>query len=57
MITRQAYEAVGTHKSVREEIAEDAEIGRKVKEQGYKIRVVHGEKYIQSLWSRNTLDL
>ena len=28
---------VGTHKSIREEIAEDAEIGRKVKEQGYKI--------------------
>ena len=49
MISVQAYEIVGTHKSVREEIAEDAEIGRKVKEQGYKIRVVHGEKYIQAL--------
>lgn len=57
VITRQAYEIVGTHKSVREEIAEDAELGRKVKEQGYGIRVVHGEKYIQALWSRNTLDL
>jgi len=57
IITRQAYEMVGTHKSVREEIAEDAELGRKVKEQGYRIRVIHGEKYVQALWSRNPLDL
>jgi hypothetical protein len=28
---------VGTHKSVREKIAEDAELGRNVKEQGYRI--------------------
>lgn len=57
IITRLAYEMVGTHKSVRDEIAEDAELGRKVKEQGYRLRVVHGEKYIQALWSRNPLDL
>lgn len=57
MITRQEYEIVGTHKSVREEIAEDAKMGRKVKEKGYKIRVVHEKRYIQALWSRNTLDL
>ena len=57
IITRLAYEMVGTHKSVRDEIAEDAELGRKVKEQGYRVRVVHGEKYIQALWSRNPLDL
>jgi hypothetical protein len=40
---------VGTHKFVREKIEEDAELGRKVKEQGYRIRVVHGKKYIQAL--------
>ena len=57
MITRQEYEIVGTHKSVREEIAEDAKMGRKVKEKGCKIRVVHEKGYIQALWSRNTLDL
>ncbi len=57
IISRLAYEMVGTHKSVRDEIAEDAELGRKVKEQGYRLRVVHGEKYIQALWSRNPLDL
>ena len=57
VITRQAYEMIGTHKSIKEEIAEDAELGRKVKEQGYRIKVVHGEKYIEALWSRNHLDL
>lgn len=57
LITRQTYESVGTHKSVSQEIAEDAELGRKVKEKGFKIKVIHGEKYVQALWSRNSLDL
>lgn len=57
VIRRQVYEMVDTHKTVRGEIAEDAELGRKVKEKGYTIRVFHGEKHIQALWSRNPLDL
>jgi glycosyltransferase involved in cell wall biosynthesis len=57
MIRRQVYETVGTHKIVSGEIAEDAELGRIVKEKGYAIRVFHGEKHIQALWSRNSLDL
>lgn len=54
IITRKAYKRVGTHKSVREEIVEDAELGRKVKEQGFSLRVVHGEKYIKAVWARDT---
>jgi glycosyltransferase involved in cell wall biosynthesis len=57
MIRRHVYEMVGTHKIVSREIAEDAELGRKVKERGYTIRVFRGEKHIQALWSRNSLDL
>lgn len=57
IIRRQVYEIVGTHKIVSGAIAEDAELGRIVKEKGYAIRVVHGEKHIQALWSRNSLDL
>ena len=53
IITRKAYEMVGTHKSVREEIVEDAELGRRVKEQGFSLRVVHGEKYIKAIWARD----
>lgn len=57
VIRRQVYEKAGTHKIVSGEIAEDAELGRIVKEKGYTIRVFHGEKYIRALWSRNFLDL
>lgn len=57
MIKRHVYEMIGTHKIVSGEIAEDAELGRIVKEKGYTIRVFHGEKYIKSLWSRNSIDL
>ena len=55
IITRNAYEKVGTHKSVREEIVEDGELGRKVKEQGFSLRVVHGEKHINAVWARDSL--
>lgn len=48
ILTRQAYEMVRTHKSVREKM-EDAELGRKVKEQGYRIRVVHGKNTFKRL--------
>lgn len=54
IITRKAYEMVGTHKSVREEIVEDAELGRKVKEQGFSLRVVHGEKNITKQYGQET---
>jgi len=57
IITRIAYEKVGTHKSVKEEIVEDGELGRKVKEQGFNIRVVHGERYINAVWARDSSTL
>jgi chlorobactene glucosyltransferase len=57
IITRKAYEMVGTHKSVRQEIVEDAELGKKVKEQGFSFRVVHGEKYIKAVWARDSSSL
>lgn len=57
IITRQAYEKVGTHKSVREEIVEDGELGRKVKEQGLNLRVVHGERHINAVWARDSSTL
>jgi chlorobactene glucosyltransferase len=57
IITRKAYEAVGTHKSVKEEIVEDGELGRKVKDQGFSLRVVHGEEYIRAVWARDSSSL
>ena len=57
IITRRTYEAVGTHKAVKTEIVEDGALGRKVKEEKFKLRVVRGEKYIEAIWARdfNTL--
>ena len=32
-------------------------MGRKVKEQGFSLRVIHGEKYISAIWARNRSNL
>jgi chlorobactene glucosyltransferase len=57
IITRKSYEAVGTHKAVKSEIVEDGALGRKVKEEKFKLKVVRGERYIEAIWARdlNTL--
>ena len=53
IITRKTYEAIGTHKAVRKEIVEDGALGRKVKEQCFKLNVVHGKDHIQAVWARD----
>lgn len=57
IITKKAYEAVGTHKGVKEEMVEDGALGRKVKEQCFKLRVVNGEDHIHAVWARNSSTL
>jgi len=57
VIKRNVYVKVGTHKSVREEIIEDGELGRKVKEHGFRLRVVHGERNINAVWARDASTL
>jgi len=53
LISRNTYEIVGTHKAVKAEIVEDGALGRKVKEQGFKLKVVDGKNHIQARWARN----
>ena len=53
LISRKTYEKVGTHKAVKAEIVEDGALGRKVKEQGFKLKVVDGKNHIQARWARN----
>ncbi len=57
VIKRNVYVKVGTHESVREEIIEDGELGRKVKEHGFRLRVVHGERNINAVWARDASTL
>lgn len=53
IMTRGAYEGVGTHRGVRHEIVEDGALGRKVKEAGYKLKMVMADRYIDAIWARD----
>lgn len=52
-ITRGTYEAVGTHKGVRQELVEDGALGGKVKEGKFKMKMVRGERHIEAVWARD----
>jgi hypothetical protein len=53
MITRSAYEIIGTHKIVKHELVEDGALGARMKEQKFRIKMVRGEQYIDAIWSRD----
>ena len=57
IIKKKTYEEVGMHQGVKQEIIEDGALGKKVKESGYKMRMVRGEHMIDAIWARdkNTL--
>jgi cellulose synthase/poly-beta-1,6-N-acetylglucosamine synthase-like glycosyltransferase len=57
IIKRKTYEAVGTHESVKSEIVEDGALGKKVKEQGFKLKMVRGEHLVEAVWARDWLTL
>lgn len=53
VITRSTYEAVGTHKGVRQELVEDGALGGKVKEHKFRMKMVRGESQIKAVWARD----
>lgn len=53
IIKKAAYEAIGTHEGVKHEIIEDGALGKKVKELGYKLKMVRGEHLLEAVWARN----
>ncbi len=53
IIKKLVYQAVGTHEGVKHEIIEDGALGKKVKESGYKLRMVRGEHLLEAVWARN----
>ncbi len=57
VITRECYENVGTHAIVKTEIVEDGALGKKLKEEGYKLKMFRGEDLLEAYWARdfNTL--
>jgi cellulose synthase/poly-beta-1,6-N-acetylglucosamine synthase-like glycosyltransferase len=50
---QKTYELVGMHESVKHEIIEDGALGRKVKESGYKMKIVRGDHLIDAVWARD----
>ncbi|MDQ3909177.1 MAG: glycosyltransferase [Thermoproteota archaeon] len=57
LITRSTYEAIGTHKGVREELVEDGALGGKVKAHKFRMRMVRGEPHIDAVWARDLQSL
>ena len=53
VISRKVYEAVGTHRGVRQDIIEDGALGRKVKEAGHRMKMVLADEYIDAVWARD----
>lgn len=57
IITRKTYQKVGCHAAVKHEIIEDGALGKKVKEENFKIKMLRGENYVQAIWARNSSEL
>ncbi|HJT09383.1 MAG TPA: glycosyltransferase [Candidatus Nitrosotalea sp.] len=53
IIKRKTYASVGTHESVKGEIVEDGALGKKVKETGFKMKMVRGEHLVEAIWARD----
>ncbi len=53
IIKRKTYESVGTHEGVKSDIVEDGALGKKVKEQGFKLKMVRGEHLVEAIWARD----
>lgn len=54
LITREVYESLGTHQSVKGEIAEDLAIGEKLKHGNHRLRMFLGEENIQASWASDS---
>ena len=53
IMKKETYEKVGMHEGVKQEIIEDGALGKKVKESGYRIRMVRGDHLIDAVWARD----
>ena len=53
ILKKKTYEEIGMHEGVKQEIIEDGALGKKVKESGYKMKMVRGEHLIEAVWARD----
>lgn len=57
IIKKDVYESVGMHEGVKHEIIEDGALGKKVKESGFKMKMVRGDHLIDAVWARDVSSL
>ncbi len=53
IISKDIYEKIGTHESVKSEIVEDGALGQKIKECGYRLKMFRGEDLLSAYWARD----
>ena len=53
IMKKDTYEKIGMHEGVKHEIIEDGALGKKVKEAGFKMKMVRGEHLIDAVWARD----
>jgi len=53
ILKKETYQEIGMHEGVKHEIIEDGALGKKVKEAGYKMKMVRGEHLIEAIWARD----
>lgn len=53
ILKKTTYQEVGTHEGVKQEIIEDGALGKKVKDAGYKIKMVRAEHLVDAVWARD----
>ena len=53
IIKKITYQKIGTHEGVKHEIIEDGALGKKVKEEGHRMKMVRGEHLIEAVWARD----
>lgn len=55
MVKRSAYEAIGTHRALALEVADDMELGHKIKQAGLRTGVIGAENHITVRWQEGGL--
>ena len=53
ILKKTTYQEIGMHEGVKQEIIEDGALGKKVKDAGYKMKMVRGEHLIEAIWARD----
>lgn len=53
IIKKSVYEEIGKHEGVKQELIEDGALGKKVKERGFKMKMVRADHLLDAVWARN----